>query len=357
MWESLSLPALLAIFAASGAVIWVSGIQLSNSVDVLATQLNLGAALGGVILLAIATDLPEVAITASASLSGHLGIAIGNLLGGVAVQTVVLVAVDAFGVPAGRPLTYRAASLVLVLEGSFVCALLVVAILGTQLPGSLVFAHLSPASVMIAVLWLLGIWLLNVARRGLPWHDEMGDAPDTQEEPRGAAMEKKHRRALERGHSTGRVALVFAIAAAATLLAGVTIERAGEGIAGSIGMQGVLFGATFLAMATALPELSTGLASAKLGDYQLAIADIFGGNAFLPVLFLLATILSGQAVLPAAQDTDIYLTALGVLLTIVYVTGLIFRPPRVIARLGIDSIAVMALYVLGMAGLVAVASS
>jgi hypothetical protein len=43
-----------------------------------------------------------------------------------------------------------------------------------------------------------------------------------------------------------------------------------------------------------------------LGDYQLAISDIFGGNAFLPVLFLLATLISSKAVLPQAQDTDIY---------------------------------------------------
>ena len=38
----------------------------------------------------------------------------------------------------------------------------------------------------------------------------------------------------------------------------------------------------------------------KLGDYRLAISDIFGGNAFLPVIFLVATLVSGKAVLPHA---------------------------------------------------------
>jgi cation:H+ antiporter len=77
------------------------------------------------------------------------------------------------------------------------------------------------------------------------------------------------------------------------------------------------------------------------------MSDIFGGNAFLPVLFLVASLLSGSAVLPHAQDTDVYLTALGALLTVVYLVGLISRPTRRITRMGADSLAVLVLYALG----------
>jgi hypothetical protein len=76
---------------------------------------------------------------------------------------------------------------------------------------------------------------------------------------------------------------------------------------------------------------------------------------FLPVLFLIASLLSGTAVLPQAQSTDIYLAALGVLLTVVYMWGLVFRPSREILGMGLDSLVVLALYGLGIAGLVAVA--
>jgi cation:H+ antiporter len=126
------------IFVAAAVAVWIAGIALSNQTDVLATRLHLGTALGGVILLAVATNLPEIAITVSAALSGNIGLAVGNILGGIAIQTVVLVVLDAFGRRGGKPLTYRAASLVLVVEGLVVIAVLVVVVAGTQLPDSLV---------------------------------------------------------------------------------------------------------------------------------------------------------------------------------------------------------------------------
>ena len=92
-------------------------------------------------------------------------------------------------------------------------------------------------------------------------------------------------------------------------------------------------------------------AAVKLDDYQLAVSDIFGGNAFLPVLFLLAVLLSGTNVLQLARRADVYLAAVGILLTLVYLWGLIFRPRRQILRMGIDSLAVLVIYVLGAAGL------
>jgi cation:H+ antiporter len=352
--SSLSLPLLLLVFAGAAAAVWVAGIKLSNTTDVLSTRLGMGEALGGLILLALATNLPEIAITASAALAHNLGIAIGNILGGIAIQTVVLVPLDAFGVKGERPLTYRAASLQLVLEASLVLAVLVVAVAGTRLPHDLIALRVAPGGLVIAALWVAGLFLLKRAGTGLPWH-EAGQAPDGQKPPRGHAEKKKEQQASENNVSTGRAGLVFGVAAVVTLVAGVLLERSGDAISGHIGLSGVLFGATVLAAATSLPELSTGLTSVRLGDYQLAMSDIFGGNAFLPVLFLFASLLSGSAVLPQAQDTDVYLTAVGALLTVVYLVGLIFRPSRRIAGMGIDSLLVLVLYALGIAGLVAIA--
>ena len=109
----------------------MAGIHLSNATDILSSRWGLGEALGGLILLALVTNLPEIAITISGALHHNLGIAVGNILGGIAAQTVVLVLLDLFGLGKDDPLTYRAASLTLVLEGALVMAVLTVTVMGT----------------------------------------------------------------------------------------------------------------------------------------------------------------------------------------------------------------------------------
>jgi cation:H+ antiporter len=350
MIESLSLPILLFIFGVCAVVIWFAGIKLSETADILSIHFGLGEALGGLILLAIVTNLPEIAITVSAALQNNLDLAIGNILGGIAIQTVVLVVLDVFGLGKKDPLTYRAASLVLVLEGLMVITVLTLVVVGNLLKPSAIYLSISPIDLLIVLVWLAGIYMMGKARTDLPWH-KLGTLPNSQKEERGHSKKKKHDSAMKKGVRIQTVIFIFAGCSLLTLVAGVGLEVSGDAIAKQIGMTGVLFGATILAAATALPEVSTGLASMKLKDYQMAMSDIFGGNAFLPVLFMVATVLSGKSVLPLAHKTDIYLTGLGILLTIVYICGLMFRPRKQLFWMGVDSFLVMIVYLIGLLGL------
>ena len=341
---------LLGAFVAAAVVIWFAGIRLSDATDALDGRLGIGSALGGLILLSVATNLPELAITVTAAISGDLELAVGNILGGIAIQTLVLAALDLRSEDA--PLTHHVGSLVVVLEASILIGVLVVAVMTTQLPPSVEVAGLSPGTAAVAALWVGGLVLVGRAQKGIPWRIEAIGArpgPSQLERSSGAGHQPYAKT------STRRVAGVFALAALLTLAAGVAIEESGGALADRAGLSGAVFGATILAASTSLPELSTGLASVKLGEHELAFADIFGGNAFLPVLFVVADLIAGSPALPTAQATDLWMAGLGILLTAVYVVGLIVRPAHKRFGLGPDSWAVVALYALGVVGLLVIA--
>jgi len=51
MFHSLPLLLLLLIFLVAAVAVWIAGVQLSNTTDVLSSRFKLGEALGGLILL------------------------------------------------------------------------------------------------------------------------------------------------------------------------------------------------------------------------------------------------------------------------------------------------------------------
>jgi cation:H+ antiporter len=103
-------------------------------------------------------------------------------------------------------------------------------------------------------------------------------------------------------------------------------------------------GATVLALATALPEISSGIAAVRLGDHQLAVGDILGGNSFQLTLFLLADLIAGTPVIIAAGNSDVWLGAAGLLMTGIAAAAVIARPKHTFLWLGIDSIALVVIY-------------
>ena len=342
-----STPALIAAFLASAAVIWFSGVYLSRATDSLDARLRIGEAMGGLIFLGIASSLPELAIVISAAIHHHYEIIIGNLIGGIAIQTLVLVLLDAM-LHGKKPLSFRVGSLPLALEGAFVILVTATVMMATHFPGSAQAFGISPVSFVILLLWLISLPIINRARLSLPWHLD-----PAQGEPGRAHHERRQveNNTFMAARRTSVVCLIFALGAIATLIAGFSIEQVGSQLAPRMGLGAGVFAATFIAVATSLPEISSGIASIHMGDNALAMSDIFGGNIFMLALFPLADLLSGQPVLPHARGVDIWLAGLGILVTAIYIIGLIMRPEKRRFRMGADSIAVLTFYALGIIGL------
>ena len=335
-WPSLLL---LIIFLIATISIWVSGIKLTKAIDAITTHYGLGEAFGGMVFLAIVTNLPEIAITGVAAYHRDYDIAISNILGGIAIQTVVLSLIDVFGVGRSAPLTQKGHSKILILEGVALIFILSIVIIAKQFPSSFIYYRTTPFEWLILFIWLGTIFLIS----------KMVD-PKKKASSENLMHQLKFPKSTFKGSIKSAI-IVLIVGAIITLFAGWALEITGETLANRWGISGVLFGGTILALCTALPEISTGIASAKIRDYNMAVSDIFGGNAFLPVLFLMASAIGGDAILPNLKPSDIYLTVLGIILTGIYMAGMVIHSKKQIFRMGIDSLIVVIVYLLGLWGL------
>jgi cation:H+ antiporter len=344
----LATPLLVGLFGIAAVATWVAGVALSKTTDALDVRLGLGEELGGLLLLSVAGTLPELAITVSAAAQGHLGLAAGNLIGGIAIQTMVLVICDA-AVGSQRPLTYLVGALSPVLEGMLVVLVVSAVLMGALLkPSTAIGGVVSPASVGIVVMWLFGVYVINKVRKSPRWSVSMEGSHPGRRHRREKHPEQPHPFA---SRTTLQVAGLFAVGCAVTLAAGIGLELSGNVLADRAGVNGVIFGATVLAGATALPEISSGIAAVRLGDHALALGDVFGGNAFQLCLFLVADLIAGAPVLPKAGALNAWLASLGVALTAIFAMGVVVRPLRCHARLGPDSILALVVFGIGVAGL------
>jgi cation:H+ antiporter len=331
---------LIVLFIISTIAIWISGVKLTKAIDAITSHYNLGEAFGGMVFLAIITNLPEIAITCVAAYYRNYDIAISNILGGIAIQTVVLVLIDIFGVGRSAALTEKGHSKILIVEGVALIFILSIVVMASQFPSSLIFARSTPFEWIILAIWLGTIYLTSTFM--------LKKKPTLSQHKVG--VHKIHNPKSKLNGSITAAITILSIGALITLFAGWALEVTGEQLSIRWGISGVLFGGTILALCTALPEISTGIASAKIKDYNMAVSDIFGGNAFLPVLFLMASLIGGDAILPNLKPSDIYLTLLGIILTGIYMIGMVVHSNKQIFRMGIDSFIVVIVYLLGLWG-------
>lgn len=343
----MALPLNLALFAVAAGAIWWAGTRLERLTDAIARRTGLGNAFAGLLLLAAATSLPEIATTVTAVVGGNVELAVHNLLGGVAFQVVVLVIADA----AGRrgPLTRFAPSFGLLMQGVGVVLMLGVAIAGLALASDAQFGvlvgpigvGLNPILLTLPVAYLGILRLTRSAEGSPPWRPV--NAPPPEE------TDNEERRY---GGSGKRLGLAFAGFAGLVTAAGWAAATLADTMAQQTGLGSGFVGATLLAAATSLPEISTTVAAVRHGNEDLAVSNVFGSNGVDVALLALASVLAGDTFTDGAPTSAVFTAALGTVLTCLYLWGLLERSDRAVARVvGIDSVAVVALYLAGMGAL------
>lgn len=347
--KSLGLLANLAIFAVAAVAIWIAGTRLERVVDVIARRTGLGQAFSGMVLLAAATSLPELATTITAvGVLDDATLATNNLLGGVAMQTAIIAIADAAKRHRGA-LTFFSPRFVLLVQGVGLVILLQLAVGAIVSRGTPTLGPISAWTLFLGLGYVAIMYLVYRDRGNQRWTPErIDDVPaELREQPEDADVAEEDRDP----RSNLRIWLSFAGLGVAVLVGGYVATQSAEVLAHQTNLGSAFVGATLLAIATSLPEISTTVSAVRGKRYTAAISNIFGSNAFDVTLLVLADALHGKGTIFAADGggrTTILVAAIGTTMTCIYLWGLMERDDRSIAGIGLDSAAAVVAYLGGM---------
>lgn len=335
IFSSLSLLQNTVLFCALAGGVWFAGSRLTLLADELSDRLKLAKSMVGLLFLALATSLPEVATTLSAAIEQNAELVLSNLFGGIALQTAILALADAWarGAITNYPRKANHA-----LEATLLVMLLGYCMVATLIGEPVQILGIGLGSIGVGAAYCAAVWLLRTYDEANDWVPV--DLPDTQVE------DLPHLPRLSAESSDRKLMIWAGACCAAILVLGILLVWNAETLAMQSGLGTSFVGVTFLAGATSLPELTTTITAVRVGSYTMAISNIFGSNLIMIVLVLPADMLYRQgAILRDASATVSLAIGFGLVVTSVYLVGLIVRRKPRIGPLGLDSVIVLAVFV------------
>jgi cation:H+ antiporter len=345
----LPLTANVITFLAAAVGVWFAGNGLAKDADDVSDRTGLGSAFVGLVLLATATSLPEIVTTSAAAVAGNAALVLGNLFGGITMQTAILAAADALLVTGVLTMYPRKPTHALE-------AILLVVLLSVLLAACIFGDHevafgVGAGTMLLGLFYAGSIWLLRRYDANSDWIPL--DLPEAN--PEALSQPNSHRPKRSAEASLSRLYLRMSGYSALILIGGIALVTSAEAIARQSGLGASFVGVTVLAAATSLPEISTTFAAVRLGSYTLAISNIFGSNLIMLALLLPADMLYRDGtLLAAAGKSELLAMIFGLMVTAIYVTGILVRRKPKILGMGLDSACVLAVYATSLAVLYAV---
>jgi cation:H+ antiporter len=302
-------------FAVCLAIVLFAGTKLAQYGDVIAEKTGLGRIWIGVVLIAFVTTIPElVTSVSSVALVDSPDLALGTLLGSCSFNLAILALLDILH---SRVPVLSVASPRHIAAGAWGAVLIAIAGVGILLGrrfSSLTLGWVGIPTIVIVILYLVGMWSIFRRERGL----QLGELP-------GASRYEKF--------TIRSVGIRFALAAAAVIGAGIWLSVIGDDIGKATGWGSTFIGSMFLAIATSAPELVVAITALRIGAVDLAVADILGAN-MLDIAMILPVDLAQRSgfVLASVSDGQLIVASVAVIMTLLVMAGLRFRGDRKVFR-------------------------
>lgn len=294
-------------FFVSAAAVVMAARYLTKFTDRIAELTNLGRGIAGMLLLALATSLPELSVDSSAALMGAADLAVGDLLGSSLMNLLILGVLDMVTKERGRMLSKMAAAHAL--TGTVVILLTVVPLLFLLLrPEVVLFGRLGLGPIFVAVVYLVCVRLVYL--------DQQLAGENAEEPPSGS-------QATLRQAILGYLIATVVIFAAAPVMA-----QAADRIAMLSGLGRTFIGTTLVALSTSLPEMVSTYVAVRMGAFDLAIGNVMGSNAFNMVILLPVDLFQPGSLFAMVSQTHAVTAAWVILVTAVVTMSILYKAER-----------------------------
>ena len=324
-------------FAFCTAVILFCGKRVAKYGDIIAEKTGLGGLWIGVVLVSVATSLPELFTGIGSTVFINApNLTVGNLFGANTYNLVNIALLDFLN--KGAPL------LSVISKGQLLTAVLslvplslaVLGILfGSNTPG-MSFANISLFSVLILASYLISARMIF-------------------------KFEKKQQKILREirkeekivfkydAISLSKASIYYAIFALMIAGAGVWLAYIGDDLARFLGLSQNFIGSLFLGFATTLPEITVSIAALRLGAKELAVANMVGSNLFnITIIFLNDVLYRKAPIFAVLAKQNIFTAFIVVLMTITLIAGLILKPKKkTILGISAYSIILIGIFLIG----------
>jgi len=327
-------------FIICSVLILLAGKRVAKYGDVIAEKTGLGGLWIGLLLVAVATSLPELFTgIGSVVFVDAPDLTIGNLFGANTYNLLNIALLDFLH--KGAPLLSILSKGQLLTAGLSLVPLLIAGagiFLSLQIP-QFSFLHISIYSILILVLYLISTRIIFKFETG----QQEIQKKLQQETKKEAEVFKYDHIPLKRAY------LFYGFSAAVIIGAGIWLAYIGEELAGLLGLGQSFIGSLFIGFTTTLPEITVSITALYLGAKELAIANMLGSNLFnITIIFINDLLYKKAPIFNVVSRNHIFTAFIAVIMTLIVIAGLAIKPKKK-TRLGLSSYALVliAVFIIG----------
>jgi len=300
-----------AAFGVAVAIIGAAGYRMCKAADDIAEISGLSRAWVGLLLLSIATSLPELVTGLSAiALFDAPNVAVGDALGSCVFNLLILVVLESLA--RGESLYARVGSghTVSAAFGVVLAGFIAFSILVAPASPALHIGHLGLYTPVIFGAYFVALYtVFQHERRTIAavGHQPLMPGVDVQ----------SLRTAVRR----------YAASAAFVIAAGAVLPRIAVEIARQMGWSNTFVGTIFVAFATSVPEVAVSITAMTIGSIDMAVANLLGSNLFdMAIVALDDLVYTAGPILSAVSPSHAVTAVSAAVMSGVAIVGFSYRP-------------------------------